>query len=155
MRRQDRKIGNEEIAEILEQGDYGVLATVAQDGWPYSIPLSYAFIRQSRVLYMHCSAEGGLKIDNLRHCPEVCFTVVGQTELMPEKFAAKYRSVNVFGTVSIIEEGPEKQKGIEAILRKYSPGHEEKGLKYIEAAIHKILVLRLDIREASGKARKK
>lgn len=74
---------------------------------------------------------------------------------MPEKFATKYWSANIFGTVAIIEEGPEKQKGIEAILRKYSPQYEEKGLKYIEGAIHKIYVLRLEIREATGKARKK
>ena len=104
---------------------------------------------------MHCSADGGQKIDNLLLHPEVCFTVVSQTELMPEKFATKYWSANVFGTVAIIEEGPEKQKGIEAILRKYSPEHVEKGLKYIEGAIHKIYVLRLEIREATGKARKK
>ena len=73
----------------------------------------------------------------------------------PRKIATKYWSANVFGNVAIIEEGPEKQKGIEAILRKYSPEHVEKGLKYIEGAIHKIYVLRLEIREATGKARKK
>jgi nitroimidazol reductase NimA-like FMN-containing flavoprotein (pyridoxamine 5'-phosphate oxidase superfamily) len=77
---------------------------------------------------MHCSAEGGQKIDNLRLHPDACFTIVSQSELLPDKFATKYWSANVFGTVAIIEEGPEKQKGIEAILRKYSPEHVEKGL---------------------------
>ena len=134
---------------------YGVLATVMDDGKPYSIPLSYALDEESQVIYMHCSAEGGQKIDNLRLHPDVCFTIVSQSELLPEKFATKYWSANVFGTVAIIEEGPEKQKGIEAILRKYSPEHVEKGLNYIEGAIHKIYVLKLEIREATGKARKK
>ena len=73
---------------------------------------------------------------------------------MPEKFATRYWSANVFGSIAIIEDGPEKQKGIEAILRKYSPEYMEKGLKYIEGAIRKIHVLRLDIREITGKARK-
>ena len=73
---------------------------------------------------------------------------------MPEKFATKYWSANVFGPVTIIEDGPEKQKGIEAILRKYSSEHMEKGMKYIEGAIRKIYILRLDIREITGKARK-
>lgn len=134
---------------------YGVLATVMDDGKPYSIPLSYALDEESQVIYMHCSAEGGQKIDNLRLHPDVCFTIVSQSELLPEKFATKYWSANVFGTVAIIEEGPEKQKGIEAILRKYSPEHVEKGLNYIEGVIHKIYVLKLEIREATGKARKK
>lgn len=61
----------------------------------------------------------------------------------------------MFGTIAIIEDGAEKQKGIEAILRKYSPEYIEKGLKYIEGAIHKIYVLRLEIRQSTGKARKK
>lgn len=155
MRRQDRKLGSEEILEILNNGEYGVLATVTDEGKPYSIPLSYAFDKDCHIIYMHCSADGGQKIDNLRLHPDVCFTVVNNTELMPEKFATKYWSANVFGTVAIIEDGPEKQKGIEAILRKYSPRHVEKGLKYIEGSIHKIYILRLEIREASGKARKK
>ena len=155
MRRQDRKLEREEIQEILKNGEYGILATVTNDDKPYSIPLSYALDEENRVIYMHCSADGGQKIDNLLLHPEVCFTVVSQTELIPEKFATKYWSANVFGNVAIIEEGPEKKKGIEAILRKYSPEHVEKGLKYIEGAIHKIYVLRLEIREATGKARKK
>lgn len=48
---------------------------------------------------------------------------------MPEKFATKYWSANIFGAAAVLEEGPEKQKGIEAILHKYSPQHVEKGLK--------------------------
>ena len=155
MRRQDRKLNPEEILEILNTGKYGVLATVMDDGKPYSIPLSYALDEESQVIYMHCSAEGGQKIDNLRFHRDVCFTIVSQSELLPEKFSTKFWSANVFGTVAIIEEGPEKRKGIEAILRKYSPEHVEKGLKYIEGAINKIYVLKLEIREATGKARKK
>jgi len=106
---------------------YGVLATVMDDRKPYSVPLSYALDEEIQVIYMHCSAEGGQKIDNLRFHPDVCFTIVIQSELLPEKFATKYWSANVFGTVAIIEEGPEKQKGIEAILRKYSPEHVRRG----------------------------
>ena len=155
MRRQDRKLDSEEILEILNTGEYGVLSTVTDDGKPYSIPLSYALDEESQVIYMHCSAEGGQKIDNLRLHPDACFTVVSRAELLPDKFATKYWSANVFGTIAIIEDGAEKQKGIEAILRKYSPEYIEKGLKYIEGAIHKIYVLRLEIRQSTGKARKK
>ena len=154
MRRQDRKLASEEVREILKTGEYGILATVTGDGKPYSIPLNYAWDEREEALYMHCSAEGGQKIDNIRFCPDVCFTIVARTELMPEKFATKYWSANVFGTVSVIEDGPKKQQGIEAILRKYAPDHVEKGLKYIEGAIRKIYVLKLDIHEVTGKARK-
>ena len=154
MRRKDRLLDSADVVEILKNGEYGVLATVTEDGSPYSVPMSYAFDAESHVIYMHCSAEGGQKIDNIHFHPEVCFTIIRQTELMPEKFATRYWSANVFGSIAIIEDGPEKQKGIEAILRKYSPEYMERGLKYIEGAIRKIHVLRLDIREITGKARK-
>ena len=154
MRRKDRLLDSADVVEILKNGEYGVLATVTEDGSPYSVPMSYAFDAESHVIYMHCSAEGGQNIDNIHFHPEVCFTIIRQTELMPEKFATRYWSANVFGSIAIIEDGPEKQKGIEAILRKYSPEYMEKGLKYIEGAIRKIHVLRLDIREITGKARK-
>lgn len=155
MRRQDRKLAPEEISEILKKGEYGVLATVTDDGKPYGIPISYALDKENQVIYMHCSADGGQKVDNLRLHPEACLTVIGKTELMPDKFATRYCSANVFGTVTIIEEGPEKQKGIEAILHKYSSEYVEKGLEYIEGAIQKIYVLRLEIHESTGKTRKK
>jgi len=154
MRRQDRRLADNEILDVLKAGEHGVLATVMEDGRPYSIPMNYAFEEESRVLYMHCSVEGGQKIDNIRLHPEVCFTVVRQTQLMPEKFATKYSSANVFGRITIIEEGSEKQTGIEAILRKYAPDYMEKGLKYIEGAIRRIYILKLEIREITGKARK-
>ena len=52
------------------------------------------------------------------------------------------------------KEGYGVKPNIEAILRKYSSEHMEKGMKYIEGAIRKIYILRLDIREITGKARK-
>ena len=74
MRRKDRQLDSADTLEILKNGEYGVLATVTEDGNPYGVPMSYAFDEESHVIYMHCSAEGGQKTDNLRLHPEVCFT---------------------------------------------------------------------------------
>ena len=73
MRRKDRKLDSADTLEILKNGEYGVLATVTEDGGPYGVPMSYAFDEERHVIYMHCSAEGGQKTDNLRLHPEVCF----------------------------------------------------------------------------------
>ena len=155
MRRTDRRLSAGETEEILEKGEYGVLSTVCEDGTPYGIPISYAYSASDRVIYMHCSADGGQKIDNLRLNGKACLTIVWETELMPEKFATKYWSAMVFGMVQIIEDKEEKQEGIEAILRKYSPMFEEKGLQYIENSIDKIHILKLRIETVEGKARKR
>ncbi|MCH5351896.1 MAG: pyridoxamine 5'-phosphate oxidase family protein [Acutalibacter sp.] len=155
MRRTDRKLSAGETEEILVKGEYGVLSTVCEDGTPYGVPISYAYSASGRVIYMHCSADGGQKIDNLRLSGKACLTVVSDTELMPEKFATKYWSAMVLGTVQIIEDKEEKQEGIEAVLRKYAPMFEEKGLKYIENSIDKIHILKLRVETAEGKARKR
>ena len=67
MRRQDRKLEGEEVKEILKSGEYGVLAMVMENGMPYSVPLNYAYDEAAGVIYIHCSAEGGQKIDNIQY----------------------------------------------------------------------------------------
>lgn len=155
MRRKDRLLPYDETVEILRKGEYGVLATVCEDGMPYSIPISYAYDEDGNVIYMHCSNEGGQKIDNIRNSGKACLTVVLNTELMPDKFATKYWSANALGVVRIVDDAGEKRRGIEAILRKYAAAFEEKGMAYIDGAIDRIYVLALEVEQLSGKARKK
>ncbi len=155
MRRKDRQLNSDETLEIIKNAEYGVLATVSEDQSPYSVPLNYAFDAESMTIYMHCSSEGGQKTDNIKFCPKACFTIVYKTELMPEDFGTKYWSANVFGNVSIVEDTDEKQKGIEAILRKYSPDHVEKGLEFIRGTFDRFSILKLDIQMITGKARKR
>lgn len=155
MRRQDRKLEAEEVKDILKRGEYGVLATVTPDGLPYSIPMSYAYDEEENAIYLHCTVEGGQKIDNISANPHVCFTVVSETEVMAEKFATKYWSANAMGEIITVKDTEEKKKGLFRLIRKYSRGFEEKGLKYIDSAVDKVNVLKLNISSMSGKARKK
>ncbi len=39
MRRKDRKLDSADTLEILKNGEYGVLATVTEDGSPYDVPI--------------------------------------------------------------------------------------------------------------------
>ena len=38
MRRKDRQLTEEEAMDVVRKGEYGVLATVGDDGKPYSVP---------------------------------------------------------------------------------------------------------------------
>ncbi|MBR1757605.1 MAG: pyridoxamine 5'-phosphate oxidase family protein [Lachnospiraceae bacterium] len=154
MRRQDRKLIDEETKRILAEGEYGILATVMENNVPYSVPISYAFDEGTNAIYMHCTVDGGQKIDNILANPRVCFTVVSGTEMLPQKFATRYYSANVFGEIEIVEETEAKKYGLYQLIKKYSPNYEEAGLKYIDAAVDKVFVLKLCIEEMSGKARK-
>ena len=155
MRRQDRKLTDEETLQIIRQGEFGILSTVTPDRMPYAVPLSYAFDAEQCCLYFHGTNQDGQKIKNLLAQPDACFTIVSHTELMPERFATKYWSANVFGTVLNVNEDAEKRKGLALILKKYSPEHLEQGEKYIDGAIHRVRVMKMKIESMTGKARKK
>lgn len=150
MRRSDRQLGETEAREILEQGAYGVLSTVAADGAPYGVPLSYCLLEGA--IYLH-SAREGRKLDHLAREPRVSFCVVGATEVLPADFGTLYESCVVEG-VAREAIGDEKQAALEGLVAKYSEGFEEEGLRYIDALRDETRVFRIDVVALTGKARR-
>ena len=150
MRRKDRAIDNEAARALLNDGTYGVLSTTDANNQPYGIPLSYAVMDDE--IFIHCANEGH-KLDNIMSNRKVSFCVVGQTELLPDKFSTRYESVIVFGTASIVT-GDKKRAPLIALLGKYSPAHMESGRKYIDKLINKTVVIKVSIDHITGKARK-
>jgi len=151
MRRSDRQISEQETVELLLKAEYGVLATVNADGTPYSLPISFAY--KDGVIYLHGATEGQ-KIDNIKTHPSVCFCVVGNTELLPDKFTTNYISAIAQGNAEIVSDAEEKKKGLMALIEKYSAGHIPAGIKYIESAIDKVCVIKIKIYKLTGKSRK-
>lgn len=149
MRRIDRKLTDTEAEKLLLTGEYGILATVDEAGYPYGIPLSYAY--EDGTIYFHSAKDVGHKHENLRHNAKVCFTVVGKTEILPEQFSTKYESVVAFGTV---KPATDKRKGLRLLVKKYSPEYMEKGQAYIEHDIDTVGVYEIVIEHMTGKARK-
>jgi nitroimidazol reductase NimA-like FMN-containing flavoprotein (pyridoxamine 5'-phosphate oxidase superfamily) len=150
MRRSDRQLGETEAREILEQGAYGVLSTVAADGAPYGVPLSYCLLEGA--IYLH-SAREGRKLDHLPREPRVSFCVVGATEVLPADFGTLYESCVVEGAAREAI-GDEKQAALEGMVAKYSEGFEEEGLRYIDALRDETRVFRIDVVALTGKARR-
>jgi nitroimidazol reductase NimA-like FMN-containing flavoprotein (pyridoxamine 5'-phosphate oxidase superfamily) len=148
MRRQDKKIDNEEAAAILEAGEYGVLSTAGSNGYAYGVPVSYAYSRGS--IYFHCAPEGQ-KLDNIKHNNKVSFCVVGSTEILPGNFSTKYESVIIFGKASEVYDD-EKREALVAILKKYSPGFMDKGMEYLKTDSCKTKVIKIEIEHVTGKS---
>lgn len=149
MRRTDRQLTEEETMQILQDNQYGVLSTVSMNGYPYGVPLSYAYA--NRKIYFHGTNANGLKKENIEHSSKACFTVIGNTEVLASKFSTKYESVIAFGQIKISEG---TQNILRKLIQKYSTEYLENGEKYISTAMKNVTVYEFEIESVTGKARK-
>ena len=101
MRRSERQMTDIAAKQVLASENWGVLSVCGDDGFPYRVPMNYAYWADA--LYLHCSSATSYKLDGIRRCNKVCFTVVSQHQLDSKNLACKYESVIVFGTAAIIE----------------------------------------------------
>jgi uncharacterized protein len=150
IRRQDRRISDEESIEILRKGEYGVLSICTSTNEAYGIPLSYVLV--DREIYFHCATEG-LKLDFLRLNNKVSFCVVGKTKVLPSSFSTIYESAIAFGTASFVG-GDEKREGLRRLVDKYSGDFVKEGEATIDKSYLKVQVIKLTIESITGKARK-
>lgn len=150
MRRKERQMPNPEALSLLARGEYGVLSTCDGNGQVYGVPLSYA--NTATKIYFH-SAQTGHKLENILYHPEVCFTVVGKTKVLPKKFSTAFESVIVFGEAQLISDREEKRKALNLLAWKYAPEFPEEGEAYIDRAIDHTTVVGITIRHYTGKKR--
>ena len=151
MRKKDRQLSGNESIEILLKGEYGILSTIGADDYPYAVPVNYVVV--NGMIYIHGTCESGQKTENIQKNPKVCFTVVGDTEVLPSKFSEKYESVVVLGTAELSNES-DKMIALEEFINKYSSEYKESGMKYIQAAKDKVSIYKISIDKITGKARR-
>ena len=149
MRRFKQQLSEDEIEFILNKHTSGVLAVNGDDGYPYTIPISYTYDNQQ--LFFH-SANEGHKIDAIRNNAKVSFCVIDQDDVIQETFTTHYRSVIVFGRASIITDPNQRQLALESLVRKYSPDFLEKGQQEIRQAWDHVSIIAVTIEHKSGKS---
>lgn len=148
IRRKDRQMSEDAAVDLLQRGDYGVLSTVDEDRQPYGVPLNYVFDGKDSI-YIHGAKEGH-KLDNLMTHPKVCFTVVGNHQVMDWKFSTAYESVIVFGVAEEVA-GDEKYQALKMLAMKYSPNYMDKFEKDIDTSIIPTQVMKINVQHLTGK----
>ena len=152
MRRSAQALDGGACVEILERGTSGVLAVAGDGGWPYAVPLSYAF--DGEKLYFHCAREGH-KLDAIRREARASFCVVDRDEVVPEEYTTYFRSVIAFGRVRVVEDEAQKRAAIELLARRYFPQDSaENRRRAIEREWAGLCMLEMDIEHMSGKEAK-
>lgn len=149
MRRKKQQLLAEEAVAILKNGSFGVLGVTGDDGYPYTVPVSYAYKDGS--IFIHCAKEGH-KIDGIKRNDKVSFCVVGKDEVVPEEFTTRYRSVIAFGRAGMITDDNRKRFALESLIEKYSPGLIKEGKSEIQKDWNKVCLIEIKIEHLTGKA---
>ena len=151
MRRRDRALDEAAALEILQKAEWGVLATVDAEGWPYGVPLNHVVL--DGALILHC-AKDGHKLQNLAANPKVSYCVVTQAEPLPLELATRYESAIAFGRASLLTDPAERQAALLALGLRFAPDHPEVVAREIEKDGPRTAVLRIEIARLTAKARR-
>ena len=150
LRRESKEICNIEISSVMNKGEYGVLGTIGENGYPYTTPINYVYYNDA--IYFHCAKQGN-KIENINFCSKVSFCVVVDNKVLPEKFTSDFSSVIAFGEAKRIND-QEKLDVLKEFIIKYSPEYIKEGLEYIDKAADKTEVIKINVQHITGKKSK-
>lgn len=150
LRKINYEIPKEIVEELIKTTEYGVLSTVGEDGYPYAVPVNYAYINGN--IYFHCAREGH-KLDNISFNNKVSFTLVPYSKVLSEKFDSEYESVVIFGKAEEVFD-KEKIDGLLGLVYKYSPEYVEAGKAYIDRAQDKVRIMKINFDYVTGKTYK-
>ena len=148
MRRKERKIEDQAIIQDILNTSHICRIGLFDTDYPYVLPLNYG--HQDHYLYFHCAPEGR-KIDLIKKNNKVCFEIESDYRLVSDdvscKWTSEFRSLIGVGEIEIIHNPEEKIKGLDIIMKQHGKADNHYPTKMLD----KILVLKLHIKELSGK----
>lgn len=149
IRKKRNQIDVEAAENLLEQSRRGVLAVNGDDGYPYAIPINYFYDRENQKIYFHGS-RAGHKIDALKNCDKICFTVYGNETIKEESWAPFMQSTIVFGRCHLIETSEKAMTLLKRFAMKYYP-NEQLADEEIMQAGKAVQIFEIEIEHLSGK----
>ena len=120
IRRKEREIATEEAEALLRDERRGVLAVNGDEGYPYAVPVNYLYDKESQRIIFHGS-RAGHKIEAIRACDKVCFTVYGHETVKKEEWAPFLQSAVIFGRCHLLEAGEKTNELLKKLAMKYYP----------------------------------
>lgn len=148
MRRYKQALDNEAVNDIMNRGITVTLGMKGDEEFPYVVPVNY--VVENDHFYFHC-ARVGHKWDVLQYDPRVSFCVIDREEIVEEKFTSYFRSVIGSGVALVVEDREEIIHALRLLVKKYSPSYIQEGEKEIFDNLSHVAVVRIDIKEMSGK----
>lgn len=147
MKRTKQALSDREARAVLQSANYGVLALNGDNGYTYSVPVS--FVLAGDTLYFH-GAPHGHKFDSVLRTPKASIAVVAHNEIVAEKLGNNFLSVIAFGRLRPVTEKEEKLRALRAFTDFQSPGEPENEPE-IQRFLDYVSVTALTIEHLTGK----
>lgn len=120
IRKKKNEISVQQAKELLLTSRRGVFAVNGDDGYPYAIPVNYLYDEEEQTILFH-GAKAGHKVDALKKCDKICFTVFGNETIKDEVWAPYLQSAVVFGRCHLVEDRDENIRLVKKLAAKYFP----------------------------------
>jgi len=149
--RRKTKLADKEIGiALLDECSYGILSVLGDDAYPYGVPINYAY--KDNFIYIHGFLDGH-KIDAIKNHSKVCFTVVGDTEVLKKEVSTNFVSVVAFGKAEVLlpPETEARQEAFVIIMDKFVPGEKERTAAYIKENEAEASVIKIEIEHMTCK----
>ncbi|MBQ7839137.1 MAG: pyridoxamine 5'-phosphate oxidase family protein [Lachnospiraceae bacterium] len=149
MRRFKQEVSQEECRQLLVTEKRGVLSVIGDDGYPYAVPMNFYFDESEGKLYFHCAKEGH-KIDAIKKCDKVCFTIWNSGYKVEGDWAWYVTSVIVMGRVEFVTDEKIREEKLRRLALKYFPSEDEVE-ETMESAAARVQMIALNIDHMTGK----
>jgi hypothetical protein len=148
IRKKEKEVTDVSVMESLLHNAETMRLAFCDGDEPYIVPVSFGY--RDGAIFIH-SAKEGRKLDIIRRSNKVCFEVDTYKTVkkdLPCKWTIDYTSVIGLGEAELIEDREEKMKALDVIMAHYGavPPFE-----YSEAALSKMLVIRIAVRSMTCK----
>lgn len=149
IRRKKNEISLEAMKQLLRTSRRGILAVQGDDGYPYAIPINYLYDEDENKIIFHGSKTGH-KIDSIKACDKVCFTVFGNERIKEEVWAPFVQSVVIFGRCRLLKEEEGSIELVKKLAMKYYPDTETIS-EEVKMSGKSVQMFEIDIEHISGK----
>lgn len=149
IRRKKKEISTEAAEALIQCSRRGILAVNGDNGYPYAVPINYFYDGDEKKIYFH-GARTGHKIDAIRACDKVCFTVYGNETVKAEAWAPFVQSTVVFGRCRLVNDEDKATKLLKRLAMKYYPD-EQTADEEIARAGKVAQLFEIEIEHISGK----
>lgn len=149
IRKKKNEIGIDEAKQLLHNARRGIFAVNGDNNYPCAIPVNYLYDEENQKIYFH-GARAGHKVDAIKKCDKVCFTVFGNEIVKKEPWAPFLQSVVIFGRCHLVEDQSVAMILLKRFAMKYYP-NESMVDEEIALAGKAVQMYEIEIEHLSGK----